>query len=51
MRKTRGYTMHKAAMPIEQICRALGHSNPAVTMRYIGLDADTVRRSFLEFEL
>lgn len=51
MRKTRGYALHKAGMPIEEICKSLGHSHTAVTMRYIGLDAETVRRSFVEFEL
>ena len=51
MRKTRGYVMHKAGMRIEEISKALGHSHTAVTMAYIGLDAEAVRRSFLEFEL
>lgn len=51
MRKTRGYVMHKAGMRIEEISKAPGHSHTAVTMAYIGLDVEAVRRSFLEFEL
>lgn len=51
MRKTRGFALHKAGMRIEAICQSLGYAKTAVTMRYIGLDAETVRRSFTEFEL
>ncbi len=43
--------MHQAGMRIEEISKALDHSHTAVTMAYIGLDAEAVRRSFLEFEL
>jgi len=51
MRKTRGYAMHAAGVRIEEIARMFGHSNPAITMRYIGLDAATVRRGYEEFVL
>ena len=51
MRKTRGYAMHAAGVRIEEIARMFGHSHPAVTMRYIGLDAATVRRGYEEFVL
>ncbi len=46
MRKTRGFAMHSMGRPIEEICKILNHANTSVTMRYIGLDADTVSRSY-----
>lgn len=51
MRKTRGFAMHNAGRPIEEISKILNHANTAVTMRYIGLDADTVSRSYDELVL
>ena len=51
MRKTRGYAMHKAGRSIESIAKVLNHSNPAVTMRYIGLVQHDIDRSYTEFEL
>lgn len=46
MRKTRGYFMRKNGSPIEEVSKMLNHSNPAVTMRYVGLDADVVASGF-----
>ena len=43
MRKTHGYAMHAAGVRIERIARMFGHSHPAITRRYIGLDTATVR--------
>lgn len=37
MRKTRGWMMHSGGESIEQICKVLNHSSPAVTMAYIGI--------------
>ncbi|MCG8027572.1 MAG: tyrosine-type recombinase/integrase [Candidatus Thiodiazotropha taylori] len=51
MRKSRGYAMHKDGVPIERISKVLNHSHPAVTMRYIGIEAEDVARSYDEFEL
>lgn len=51
MRKTRGYAMHTSGRSIEEICKVLNHSHPAITMRYIGLTQDQIDRSFTEFEL
>lgn len=51
MRKSRGYAMHKKGVPIERICKILNHSHPAVTMRYIGIEAEDVARSYDEFQL
>lgn len=51
MRKTRGYAMHSDGRPIEEICRALNHSHPAVTMRYIGLTQEAINQTFTDYEL
>ena len=37
MRKTRGWMMHSGGESIEQICKMLNHSSPAITMAYIGI--------------
>lgn len=51
MRKTRGAAMYQAGVPIETICKTLNHSSPAVTMRYIGIDAATVAKTYDDFVL
>lgn len=51
MRKSRGYAMHREGVPIERISKILNHSHPAVTMRYIGIEAEDVARSYDEFQL
>ena len=51
MRKTRGYSMHQAGISIEHVCKMLGHGHPAVTMRYIGIDADSIRKNYEDFVL
>lgn len=51
MRKTRGYAMHEAGRPIEEICKVMNHSHPAITMRYIGITQEDIDRSYTEFEL
>lgn len=51
MRKTRGFAMFDAGVSIEQICKVLNHSSPAITMRYIGIDKEAVLKSYDDFEL
>ena len=51
MRKTRGYAMHKAGRSIEGIAKALNHSSPAVTIRYICLVQQDIDESYTELEL
>ena len=51
MRKTRGYMMFSKGVPIETISKVLNHSNPSITMRYIGLDAETISKTYEEFIL
>lgn len=51
MRKTRGYMMHQAGIPIEMICKMFNHSHPAVTMRYIGLTQQAIDKTYDDIEL
>ncbi|WP_319784484.1 tyrosine-type recombinase/integrase [Oceanisphaera sp. IT1-181] len=51
MRKTRGYFMHSAGVPIERIAAMLNHSSPATTMRYIGLDQEVLDKDYDDFDL
>jgi len=51
MRKTRGYAMWSAGVPLEVIARVLNHSSPAVTMRYIGLEQADVNKTYDDFVL
>lgn len=51
MRKTRGAIMYNQGVKIEKICMMLGHSSPAVTLRYIGITAKEVEDSYHEFVL
>jgi integrase len=51
MRKSRGYAMFSKGVPIETISKVLNHANTSVTMRYIGLDAETISKTYEEFVL
>ena len=51
MRKTRGRAMYESGVPIEQICRMLNHTTPAVTMRYIGITQRSIDDTYTAFEL
>lgn len=51
MRKSRGWAMHNAGVPIEKIAKVLNHSNPAVTMRYLGITEQEVLDTYEAFEL
>jgi len=51
MRKTRGWAMWDAGVPLEVIARVLNHSSPAVTMRYIGLEQADVNKTYDDFVL
>ena len=43
--------MYEAGVPIEQICRMLNHTTPAVTMRYIGITQRSIDDTYTAFEL
>ena len=51
LRKTRGYMLYSAGVSIEQICKILNHSSPAVTMAYIGLTKEQTLQTYDDFEL
>jgi len=51
MRKTRGWAMWSAGVPLEVIARVLNHSSPAVTMRYIGLEQADINKTYDDFVL
>ncbi|MET0025912.1 MAG: tyrosine-type recombinase/integrase [Sedimenticola sp.] len=51
MRKSRGWAMHNAGVPIEKIAMVLNHSTPAVTMRYLGITDEEVQETYEAFEL
>jgi len=42
--------MHKAGRSIEEICKVMNHSHPAITMRYIGITQEDMDRSYTNFE-
>ncbi|WP_417316211.1 tyrosine-type recombinase/integrase [Cycloclasticus pugetii] len=49
MRKTRGWVMYSAGKSIEEICRVLNHSSPAVTMLYLGITQKDIDATYHEF--
>ena len=51
MRKTRGYAMWSAGVPLEVIARVLNHSSPSITMRYIGLEQADINKTYDDFVL
>ncbi len=51
MRKTRGYAMWSDGVPIEFISKVLNHSSPSVTLRYIGIEQDDIRKSYDDYVL
>lgn len=51
MRKSRGWAMHSAGVTLELIAKVLNHSNTRETMRYIGLDSQTVSDTYTDYVL
>jgi len=51
MRKTFGYFFYKQNKDIALLQKILNHSNPAVTLRYIGIAQDDIDISYRNFEL
>ncbi len=49
MRKTRGFAMYKAGVPVAKIAKVLNHSSEAVTLRYIGITAEEVLQTYDDF--
>ncbi len=51
MRKTFGYFYYKQFNNVVLLQKILNHSNPAVTLRYIGITQDEIDFSYYNFEL
>lgn len=51
MRKTLGWAMYSGKMRVEEICKVLGHSNPATTMLYLGITQSEIDASYHAFEI
>jgi len=50
IRKTWGYHAHQRHIPLGTIMDKLGHRSPSVTLRYLGINDDEVKRARLEPE-
>jgi integrase len=46
MRKSRGAEMYRRGMPIELICKVLNHSNPSVTLGYLGITKEEILQTY-----
>lgn len=51
MRKTWGYHAYQAGYPIELIQKALNHSSPAITLRYIGITREQIFDAYMALSL
>ncbi|MGN1152867.1 MAG: tyrosine-type recombinase/integrase [Candidatus Gastranaerophilaceae bacterium] len=51
LRKTFGYHHYKQFKDIAILQKILNHSSPQITMRYIGLEQDTIEKSYSKFIL
>ena len=51
MRKTRGFRMYSDGVPLAVICKMLNHSSERETLRYIGIERDTVLSTYDAYEL
>lgn len=51
LRKTFGYHMYQDTRDAQLVCQLLGHSDPAITKRYIGIEQDTMDTARRKFSL
>ena len=51
MRKSRGYAMYSDGVPMEVIAKVLNHASTSTTMRYIGIDQQTVSDTYTDYVL
>ncbi len=51
MRKTFGYHHYKKYRDIAILQKIFNHSSPSVTLRYIGIDEDSIYKSYMNFSL
>lgn len=50
-RKTFGRRMYDLGTPLEKICKAMGHSSPAVTFIYLGLQQEEIDEMYRDFDM
>lgn len=50
LRKTFGYHLYKATGDVALVQRMFNHSSPMQTLRYIGIDAETIRDAYFAVE-
>ena len=51
MRKTLAYYVYKSTNNISLVMKMLNHQNPAVTLRYIGVDQDMIDSAYDEYSI
>lgn len=51
LRKTFGYALYRAGHPVEYIQKLLNHSSPAITLRYIGIEQETLDTMCMQLNL
>lgn len=51
LRKTWGYTVYKKTKDIGLVMKALNHSNPIVTLKYIGIEEEDIKEIFKKYEI
>jgi integrase len=51
MRKTRGKAMYQDGVPVEVISKLLNHATTQVTLRYIGIDKETIAKTYDDYVL
>lgn len=51
LRKTFGYHHYKKFKDVAMLQKIFNHSNPSVTLRYIGIEQDEINESYLKFVL
>ena len=51
MRKTFGYHHYKKFKDVAMLQKIFNHSNPAITLRYIGIEQDQIDDSYIKFVL
>lgn len=50
MRKTFGYLYYKRTQDIALLMQIFNHSSPTITLRYIGMDEERIKRSLKDFD-
>ena len=51
MRKTLAYYIYKSTKNLSLVMKMLNHQNPAVTLRYIGIDQDLMDSAYEEYSI